>query len=168
MKLTVVPAQITSVEDRIAGNLSFKQLLLIITPVFLSMAVFVLLPPFTRYHWYKLVISICTVSLCLTLAVRVRDQLVAEWIGTLSRYNLRPRYYVFNKNDMTARTLIETKSNKLNQVKPEAERLIPRPRLAFTTNEFIDFEHTLANPRAELYFLRSKKGGLRVHIKEVE
>ena len=168
MKTTVVPAQITSVEDRIAGNLSFKQLLLLVAPVFISTALFIFLPPFTQYRLYKVVISLIIASVCLILAIRVRNHLVVEWIGTLSRYNLRPRYYIFNKNNVAGRKI--TLPDKVSKRVPEknANEKIPLAQLVFSTGDVMNFENTLSNPQTDFHFLRSKKGGLRVHIKEVK
>ncbi|MCA9333231.1 PrgI family protein [Candidatus Saccharibacteria bacterium] len=168
MKTTVVPAQITSVEDRIAGNLSFKQLILMITPVFVSTALFILLPPFTKYQLYKVIISVTFALLCFTLALRVKGKLVIEWIIMLSHYNLRPRFYVFNKNSGSSRSITPKPKKQIvdKEVKESKSPLLPK--LAFTTGEILNFENALGNPNADLHFIRSKKGGLRVHIKKVK
>lgn len=168
MKTTVVPAQITSVEDRIAGNLSFKQLILMIAPVFVSTAMFILLPPFTKYRLYKVIISGLFGLLCLTLALRIKGRLVIEWIGMLSRYNLRPRFYVFNKNNTSSRTLPPKTKHIKTEKKTEELKAPVLPRLAFSTGDIMSFENALGSPSADMHFIRSKKGGLRVHIKEIK
>ncbi len=168
MKTTIVPAQITSVEDRIAGALTFKQLILLVTPVFMSTALFILLPPFTQFHTYKLFILLFITVTCMVLAIRIRGRLVLEWIVTISRYNLRPLYYVFNKNDASGRDISPAKRSKSVRNRDEVPKSAPVPRLVFSTGDVINFEHTLSNPDADLYFLRSKKGALRVHIKEIK
>lgn len=168
MKTTVVPAQITSVEDRIAGNLSFKQLLLLITPVFLSLALFVLLPPFTKYHPYKVYISIFIATICLTLAFRIKGRLVVEWIGTLTKYNLRPRFYVYNKNSTSGRRIIHAKPLKVEVREKEKDAPLLLPQLAFNTGEVMNFENMLQNPHSDLHFMRNKKGGLHVHIRKIK
>jgi len=53
MKVTVVPAQVTTVEDRIVGSLGFSQLVLIVTPVFIAAALFAVLPPAMGSAVYK-------------------------------------------------------------------------------------------------------------------
>ncbi|HMT19525.1 MAG TPA: PrgI family protein [Candidatus Saccharibacteria bacterium] len=168
MKTTVVPAQITSVEDRIAGNLSFKQLILMIAPVFVSTAMFILLPPFTKYRLYKVIISGLFGLLCLTLALRIKGRLVIEWIGMLSRYNLRPRFYVFNKNNTSSRTLPPKTKRIKTQKKTEELKAPVLPRLALSTGDIMSFENALGSPSVDMHFIRSKKGGLRVHIKEIK
>lgn len=168
MKTTVVPAQITSVEDRIAGNLSFKQLILLVAPVFVSTALFIFLPPFTKYKLYKVVVSLFIAGICLILAVRVRGRLVVEWIGTLTTYNLRPLYYVYNKNDVASRKIPPPAKRAAEKVTEEVPEPVQIPQLAFNTGEVINFEHILHNPKADFHFVRSKKGGLRVHIKEIK
>lgn len=168
MKTTVVPAQITSVEDRIAGNLSFKQLILLIAPVFLSVVLFVFLPPFTKYELYKVIVSVVIALICMTLAIRVRSRLVVEWIGMLSKYNLRPLYYVYNKNSVAGRHIPPPEKKEPKKVEAKEPKAIPLPQLAFNTGEVMSFENILSNPQADFHFIRDKKGGLRVHIKEIK
>lgn len=167
MKTTVVPAQITSVEDRVSAHLSFKQLILMIIPVFLSAAIFVFLPPFLMYRNYKLAICLVFVSICLTLAVRIKQRLIIEWIQVLKQYNLRPRFYVYSKRTMIGRSHIDISP----VVSPEAvveveasESLPPEHK----QDDVVNFESIVDNPLANFHFSRSKKGGLRVHLKEIQ
>ena len=74
MRQTVVPAQVTTVEDKIAGNISFKQMLLLVAPVFLGGAMYVFLPPFLGYSVYKIVLWILFALVCATLAVRIKGR----------------------------------------------------------------------------------------------
>lgn len=168
MKTTVVPAQITSVEDRIAGNLSFRQMILLIAPVFMSAGVFMFLPPLAQYHPYKVVMAVSSALICIGLAIRIKGRLVIEWFGLLSRYNRRPRYYVYDKNHMSGRPSFRPVRVP---VKPAAElepETTAQPAMVFTTGELLAFEAIIHNPESDFHFRRSKKGGLRVHIKEVK
>ena len=45
MKTQVIPAQITTVEDKIVGSLTFSQLLLLLTPVALVALIYAFMPP---------------------------------------------------------------------------------------------------------------------------
>ncbi len=54
MKTQVIPAQITTIEDKIAGNFSLTQILLLMFPVFWAAAVYTLLSPSLQLAWYKL------------------------------------------------------------------------------------------------------------------
>lgn len=166
MRTTVVPAQITSVEDRIADNLSFKQLLLLISPVFVSAGLMVFLPPFASFKVYKLIISIVFALLCITLAVRIKGKLVVEWIVILARFNLRPRFYVFNKNDMHSRHLPK-ETSAITPRPVQKTRLMPITRQAFEAAKVLQFEQVVSDPQMDFRF-STKKGGLRVHIKEIK
>src|ERR1019366_4023701 len=103
MKVTVVPAQITTIEDRIAGNLSFSQLLLLAAPVFGGSALYIILPPTMHSAPYKLTVIAVLIFLCGLLAIRIKGKILLLWFVVLLRYNLRPRYYIFNKNCLAAR-----------------------------------------------------------------
>lgn len=167
MRTTVIPAQITTVEDKIAGSIGFTQLLLLITPVFLGSALFVILPPFFAYATYKLVVIVCVAAICGVLAIRVRGRILLLWLITLLRYNLRARYYVIDKNDTYLREDEATQqalvSEEITQQKPTKARAVPR----LSTAEVIEAEGILTNPAAKARYEVTKRGELRVHLTEV-
>ena len=99
MKTTIVPAQVTTVEDKIAGNIGMSQLLLLITPIFAGSILFVVLPPFFNYSAYKAVLIVIMALFCATLAIRIHGKILLYWVAVLVRYNSRPKYFVYNKND---------------------------------------------------------------------
>lgn len=168
MKSTIVPAQITSVEDRIAGNLSFKQLILFMTPVFTGTAIFAFLPPFTAFHMYKLTIASVIAFICIVLAVRVRGRLIVEWITVLSRYNTRPRHYVFRKNDLFLRPKPVELEEEVKTVElGQEQESIPAPANLKPIESF-GLQELIHDPSADFHFSVSRKGGLRVRFKEVK
>ncbi len=91
MKMTVVPAQVTTVEDRIIGTLGFSQILLLIVPVFASAGIFTLLPPFMGSAIYKYVVMGVVAMIFCILAIRIKGKIVAFWLVTILRYNLQPK-----------------------------------------------------------------------------
>ena len=98
MKTTVVPAQVTTVEDRIIGKLGFSQIVLLMIPVFLSTGIFTLLPPVMNGALHKYVLMALSLITCGILSIRVKGKIIALWLVTVLRYNLRPKYYLFDKN----------------------------------------------------------------------
>ena len=105
MRTTIIPAQITTVEDKIAGSLSMTQILIMMIPVGLSAVIYILLAPSMKLVSYKLILIIATTVICLIMTIRIKDKIVAEWLGVLLKYTSRPRYYFFNKNNTTGRTV---------------------------------------------------------------
>ena len=103
MKVTVVPAQVTTVEDRIIGNLGFSQVLLLIVPVFFGAGLFALLPPMMGGALYKYMTLAVLGFICAILSIRIKGRIIASWLTTILRYNLRPKYYLFNKNTVALR-----------------------------------------------------------------
>ncbi|TXG75860.1 PrgI family protein [Candidatus Dojkabacteria bacterium] len=168
MKVTVVPAQVTTVEDRIAGNLGFSQLLLLATPIFAGGLLFMLLPPPMHNAPYKIVaISILT-FMCWSSAIRIKGKILLFWLAIILRYNLRPGYYVFNKNSEASREQYRElliKEPTADKVKATAKQIVPS-RL-----ELADKVRTLNlinNPAAKVHFETDKKGKLYVRITEVK
>lgn len=100
MKVTSIPAQITTVEDRIAGNLNLTQLLLLAIPLFLTAVIFFLLPPIGSYSLYKLLIAILITFSSSIMAIRIKDKLVIDLIKVRVSFELRPHIYVFRKQQL--------------------------------------------------------------------
>jgi hypothetical protein len=168
MKTTIVPAQVTTVEDKIAGNLNFTQLLLLVTPVFISGALFAFLPPFMNLRGYKIVISVSIAVVCMTLAIRIKGKILLLWISIIGRYNLRPRYYLYNKNDLHLRVEPKQKADvafetAVNVKKTEVKKVQDMP-----LTELVRLENVVSDPRSKFHFKATKKGGLRVYIQEIK
>lgn len=107
MKSSIIPAQITTVEDKIAGDFTLTQILLFLTPLFVTVFVYAVLPSQLHFSMYKFFIIGLTTILCFGLAFRIRGKIVLHWLGILCSYNLRPRFYVFDKNSFAFRTFEE-------------------------------------------------------------
>jgi len=167
MKVTVVPAQVTTVEDRIAGRLGLSQLMLLALPVFGGSALYILLPPNMKSAVYKLVIIIALMLVCSTLAIRIKGKILLLWLIVIFRYRLRPSYYVFNKNSLAGREEYE------NAKEPEEDNEVEtvRPRLVIpmlSPTDLVKVENLMSNPAAKVMYAATKKGGLNVLITEVK
>lgn len=168
MKVTVVPAQVTTVEDRIMGSLSFSQLMLLIIPVFIGGGLYILAPSLFGSDIYKYIIIGIVTLVCIILAVRIRGKILAYWIVIILRYNLRPKYYLFNKNTSALR---EDYTNVIATPEKVAERggLKERTKLPrLELHEMSDLMARLENPAAKLRFETTRKGGLYVRLTEIE
>lgn len=170
MRTKVIPAQITTVEDKIAGNLSLTQIMILISPVFLATIIYVLFPPSMQLVVYKIVLTVFVAILCIFLSLRIDGVVVAQWLMILFRYNLRPRFYIFNKSDTFQRLL-------------DLPKIVTKPRFAFrkavvkekeqpklTTlhlSDAIKLEYALTSKKLDLKFRVAKKGGLNVAFQEI-
>src|SRR5581483_2108405 len=105
MKVRSIPAQITTVEDKIAGNLNLTQMILLVIPIFWIMIVYALIYPQMHFAWYKLPIILIIGLVCCVLALRIRGKVVLNWLVILLRYNSRPTFYLYDKNDSYMRTI---------------------------------------------------------------
>lgn len=168
MKVTVVPAQVTTVEDRIIGNLGFSQMLLMIIPVFVSAALFALLPPFMGSALYKYLIMGMLALVCCVLAIRIKGRILASWLVTIFRYNVRPKYYLFNKNVLTLRQDYPVVTDKKEEEKVAAKNTERTALPRLNTPETAKILATIENPAARVRFETTKKGGLHVRLTEIE
>jgi hypothetical protein len=166
MKIAIVPAQVTTVEDKVAGNLSLTQLILIALPVFVSGVVYAVLPPSFAIALYKIIVMILILMSFGVLAVRIKGILIFDWLQLLARYNQRPRYYIFNKNDSTIRLVFTKQDREIHAEKPKEATVVSPPVLVPTTAERIGFEQLMAEGKAKLTFKRNKKGSLHVTLSE--
>lgn len=167
MKVTVVPAQVTTIEDRIMGSLSLSQLMILLLPVFVGAAIFAGFPPAMGSALYKYVLIGILAVICLILSIRIKGKIVALWIVTVLRYNLRPKYYLFNKNVTTLRQdYAEIKAEPEKKSESAKDKKLTIPKLG--TLETARVLAAIENPASNLRFETTKKGGLHVRLTEVE
>lgn len=105
MRATIIPAQITTVEDKIAGSLNFTQIVLLMVPVLWGTLIFAVLTPAMKISISKIGLVLIVTTVCLVLSIRVKDKIVADWLRILLRYTLRPKYSLSDKNDLTERSI---------------------------------------------------------------
>ncbi|MCG3206325.1 MAG: hypothetical protein KCHDKBKB_03060 [Elusimicrobia bacterium] len=105
MRTTIIPAQITTVEDKIAGSLNMTQILILMFPVLWTALIYILFAPVMKLAPYKLGLIGAVIAICLILIIRIKDKIVADWLGVVLRYQFRPKYWLYNKNDITNRII---------------------------------------------------------------
>lgn len=169
MKTAIVPAQVTTVEDKVAGNLNLTQLLLIASPVFVSGAIYAVFPPSFEIAAYKIVTMTILICFFTLLTIRIKERLLLMWLIVFFRYNTRPRYYVLNKNDEYLRENIE---NADEQVEVRSST-IPKETIKsvlpqMNTAERARIESIISDPNAKLSLTTNKKGLLHVSITEIK
>jgi hypothetical protein len=167
MKTTVVPAQITTIEDRIAGNLGLSQLMLLSVPVFVGGALYMCLPPIMHGSLFKIGLFGLLLLSCSLLAIRIKGKIVLVWLSVIVRYNLRPRYYVFDKNIIFGRNTYKNNKAPEENNEKELDPVVRKPRKLLAANEIVSLHNILDNPAANLTF-KNMKGDLRVLITEIE
>ena len=167
MKTSVVPAQVTTIEDRIIGNLGFSQILLLIIPVFLSAGIFTLLPPILNGALYKYILMAILLILCIILSIRIRGKIVAFWLVVIFRYNQRPKYYIYNKNTSMLR---ENYTKKEIPIKKEIVSQSYKKRkktIQLDISTAMKARQLIENPTANTRFEPDKKGALHVRFTQV-
>lgn len=168
MKIRRIPAQITTVEDKIAGNLNLTQMILLIIPVFVFMLVYTTLPPSMHFAWYKVLLFFATGSVPLFLAIRVKEKLILNWLIILLGYALRPKYYLFNKNDLSLRTTenTATKRNKNIPIQTSTTAKEQRAQAVVSFGDLVRLEGLLANPKYSFSIKSQKKGVFHVAFEQ--
>jgi len=167
MRTTAIPAQVTTVEDRIAGNLGMGQVVLLFIPITFGSLLYAGLPPAMHSAPYKLVALTMLASTCCLLAIRVKGKIVLLWVVVLLRYWLRPRYYVFNKRSLHGRelygsTVVEHEEEENVQVPEHGKSTSPLP-----LEDLIRVRDMIENPGVSLAY-EMRKGGLYVRITEIK
>jgi len=165
MKVTIVPAQVTTVEDRIAGNLGLSQLLLLAMPIFGGSMLYAVVPPFMATSTLKMILITLFAVFCGLFAIRIKGKIVLLWIVVLLRYRMRPRYYVYDKRSLHGRDIAQ---DVITEEDIE-EALLPmtqRRRLNLSTAEVARLHELMEHPGADVSF-NTKKGGLYVSITEI-
>lgn len=166
-----IPAQITTVEDKITGNLNLTQIMLLMIPVFFTTAAYAVFPPRMHLAVYKFPLVLVVLVISLTLSLRIKGKVVLNWLVILLTYNLRPRYYLFNKNDVHLRILdlpvFEKKQRKLFKKAPaKLEEKTPIP--AFALQDLSKLQNMINDPKYSFVLKAAKKGGFNVSLGQVQ
>ena len=167
MRSAIVPAQITTVEDKVMGNLSLAQLLLLASPIFIGSLIYFVFPPSLSGALYKTILTGLTTVIFWVLGVRLKGRILLGWAITIGRYNLRPRYNVNDKNDLYLREAESRPEASLATEEAQSddeEAYEPAPILSLAEAVFL--ERIIASPKANLHFKTDRRGELRVHINE--
>lgn len=167
MRSTAVPAQVTTVEDRIMGNLGFSQLVLFVLPIFVGAGLFIVLPPVMHGSLYKYVAMTVVALISGILAIRIKGRIILLWLVTIIRYNLRPKYYVFQKTADHRETYKTAKPEQSEEVGSQTEAKMSRlPELSFRDTAYL--LEAISRPERNLRFEMTKKGVLHVRLTEIE
>jgi len=168
MRVSIVPAQITTVEDKIAGNVSVQQAMLLGVPILFGFIIALVFPPSGQFVAYKIAIVLGLFVICGSLAIRIKDRIVAQWLKLFAVYCARPLHYIYDKNSAYLR------NNETTEVVPEKVvniQPIKRSTIAssnISPKEFVRLEQFAADVRAGMKFEVGKKGELNVRITEVK
>jgi hypothetical protein len=164
MKTSVVPAQITTVEDKIAGNLTFSQIVLLVIPLILGTIVYVLTPPSSKITIVKFVAIFTLFAFFGLMAIRFKGRTIADWLVILLRFGLRPHLYLFTKNDLETRNVIvpekpkEIATAKKKAVKKQkTEILVPQVDQPL-------LNRLVKDPSTVMRLELGKKGGINVSL----
>lgn len=158
MRTTVIPAQITTIEDKIAGNLNLTQIVLLLMSLFSAVLIYAVLPQKVSFTLYKIPLIVISMLTFCVLALRVKNRVVLNWLVLFASYYFRPTFYIANKNDLYLRDVIldlpiknkVRKSVSLKKAKSEKKVPVFNPE---------NVERILGIPRARLSF-KFEKGGL--------
>lgn len=170
MRSTVVPAQITTIEDKIAGNLNFTQVFLLVIPVFCAIVLYALFLPIMGLAWYKIWFALAITLVSVGLAVRIKEKLVLDWLIVIFRFIARPSNYIINKNDLSTHDVVLPSSNEDISKKVLQEKVVPVKTASPepTVGDLAQLEQLISTNKLKLQFKSSKKGGLRVAFTQVQ
>lgn len=167
MKTAIVPAQITTVEDRIAGNFTFSQLGFIAAPVVLGAAIYVLSAPKLQLSILKLAMILALFVLITPLAVRIHGKTVAAWLVVCIRYSLRPRVYVHTKADLMGRDQrpVQAAASGESAAAKSDKPVMPEAR---PLHEHIRVKQLLEDPTISVSFEVAQNGGIDVSLTPIK
>ena len=168
MRVSIVPAQITTVEDKIVGNISVLQAMLLGAPVLFGFVIALIFPPSGQFVSYKIAIVIVLFLIFGTLSIRIKDRIIAQWIKLLSVYCARPRLHLYNKNSSYLRSTPVKKSTKSIVPIFKAETKQIKPAKDISTKEQARLEQMTGSDTTNMKFEVAKKGRLHVRFTETK
>lgn len=158
MRTTVIPAQITTVEDTIAGNLTLTQILLLLAPVLAATGIYAVLPEKMSFSVYKIVLTTIISLVFVILSIRVKGKIILSWLGVMIVYFSRPKHYLFDKNDSYCREEIVVMSKQKQPHKQIASSKTKKSNDTEVSN--FDYQSAIRDTDVNLRF--TKKGLLLI------
>ncbi len=167
MKTAIVPAQITTVEDRIAGNFTFSQLAVLTAPIVISASLYIITAPKLQLSVLKFFLMVAAFVVICPLAIRIQGKTLAAWLVTYIRYALRPRIYVHTKVDPIHRSADLGRSEAATETRTDDEKR-PSARIAQPVHEQLRIKELLEDPTMSVSFEFTQKGGIDVSLTPVK
>ena len=167
MKNTIIPAQITTVEDKIAGNLNLTQILLLMMPIFMTTILFAFVPPVMKLSILKTIIVGVSIISGGVLAIRIKGRVVLNWLLVWLKFKLRPSFYIFNKNDNYLRE-VEPIIKTTSKIKTVKKISVIETRKALVEIDAVKLLHVINDRKNSLSFVFNQKGGLHVAMESIK
>ena len=153
MRRTRIPAEITSVEDRIVGDLSLPQLVLLTFPAVVVAGIYLAVPPVAGITTLKIVLVAVLSLLSSLLAVRREGRLLGTFVFEWLTYSTRSHVFVSDKNTSALRlsstrlsfTSPRTPARKASKRKP------PEPRGATIHDAMTDAVNLTYTKKVKIY-----------------
>jgi hypothetical protein len=169
MRTSNVPAQITTIEDKIAGNLTLQQMILLASPIFIDFAVYTIFPKELKLNTYKLILMLLITGVLASLAIRIKTKTLLVWMVTVTKYRLRARYYIFDKNNDYLRGLDLASPFIAYEIGASVSKKDSKKvNRKLIEGDYIKLEHILTNSSANLTFTSNRKGVLHVSFTEIK
>lgn len=168
MRTTVVPAQITTVEDKIAGSFSMPQIVLLVIALVIGAVMYEAIPPKLHFGSIKMILVIIEFAFFGILALRFNGKIVADWLIIYLRYSLRPRRYIFTKNDLVHREIVIEQDESVFVSEEKLFEKKTEPSQPISLSEQIKIDQLFKRDALSVSFKMSKKGGIDVSLKQVK
>jgi hypothetical protein len=164
MKTTTVPAQVTTVEDRITSNLTLLQIVLLMLPVFIDFIIYASLPKSFKLSILKVSLAVLVTSLLWTMSIRYKDKVIFRWLLLIGRYSFRPRFYVHIKTpvaDWTQAHRLTEPALNINIKKLQAVS-------NFSNSDELKANEIMSSKNLKVVFVAGRKARLNIHAAEIK
>jgi hypothetical protein len=141
MRISIVPAEMTSVKDKIIGNLELKQILLLATPLIFAIFTYIAIPPFNKTNSPKIILFIIFSFISSILSINISGELVLEIIINGFKYLIRPKIHLSTIKNLEDEILENLKNNEISmensrppEIKDRIKLDLPKGNVAFYVN----------------------------------
>jgi hypothetical protein len=164
MKTTIVPAQITTVEDKIAGHFTLRQLLILVFAIFLDFIIFAVVPRQLKINAFKLLIIIFTTTLCTGLAYKHNDRIIASWTLLIFKYYKRPRIFIYNKNEQYLRQDFVLKAKEPVNKNRKINKIKEKTPVNASSDEIYKLNTLISEHSINIGIKNKKKSGVKLYV----
>lgn len=97
--------------------------------------------------------------------------MVVDWLAILMRYNLRAKYYVYNKNETHLRVLYLPSFEEEKVAEQKQVKIIARKKVSsqvYQVKNLVSWENLIGSKDMDFRYKVSRKGGLNVAFEQIK
>jgi hypothetical protein len=136
-------------------------------PVFFGIVLYAMIYPVMKISLVKIILASIIFLVCAILAIRIKGKLIVNWLIVILKFNLRPTYYIFDKNTTYLRDIYLPKIKKTKKaIKTQKVKVKTKYRQTIGETETHKLNHLIKNQ--SISYKLNRGGAINVAFEQIK